>query len=270
MQDGKKIIGALSWGSLIGVLGGLIGLGGAEFRLPVLIEFFHFPLLQAIIINLTVSLVTVVFALIFRLGLTNPKSLVEGWPIILNILIGSLGGSYLGAHIATRVRESFLRKTVALFLVIIGFILIGHDVVFHNYDLQLPFMLKGLLGVVLGLGIGIFSSMLGVAGGELIIPTLIIIFAQDIKIAGTLSLAISIPTILLGLIRYERQRKWREIIPQRTVILGMALGSILGARVGSQLLQYAPSAWLEIFLGCILFISAYRLFHEKKDGVSTD
>jgi hypothetical protein len=36
-------------GSLIGKLGGLIGLGGAEFRLPVLVGLFRLQTLEAII-----------------------------------------------------------------------------------------------------------------------------------------------------------------------------------------------------------------------------
>jgi|GEM_PF-4556806 len=56
----KRNAQALSWGTGIGTLGGLIGLGGAEFRLPVLAGIFHFRMLDAIVINLLVSLVTVV------------------------------------------------------------------------------------------------------------------------------------------------------------------------------------------------------------------
>ena len=33
---------ALATGGVVGVLGGLIGLGGAEFRLTLLVGFFHY------------------------------------------------------------------------------------------------------------------------------------------------------------------------------------------------------------------------------------
>lgn len=35
-------IWAFAWGALVGILGGLIGLGGAEFRLPVLVSIFNY------------------------------------------------------------------------------------------------------------------------------------------------------------------------------------------------------------------------------------
>ena len=49
-------------GALIGVLGGLIGLGGAEFRLPLLISVFGFAALQAVIMNKAMSLIVVLTA----------------------------------------------------------------------------------------------------------------------------------------------------------------------------------------------------------------
>ena len=55
-------------GSLIGTLGGLIGLGGAEFRLPVLVGVFRFNTLEAVILNKAMSLVVVAAALLFRGG----------------------------------------------------------------------------------------------------------------------------------------------------------------------------------------------------------
>ena len=54
-------------GAGIGILGGLIGLGGAEFRLPLLIGLFGFAALQAVILNKAMSLVVVVTALPTRL-----------------------------------------------------------------------------------------------------------------------------------------------------------------------------------------------------------
>ena len=51
---------------MIGALGGLIGLGGAEFRLPLLIGAFRFAALQAVILNKAMSLVVVASALPFR------------------------------------------------------------------------------------------------------------------------------------------------------------------------------------------------------------
>jgi uncharacterized protein len=47
-------------------------------------------------------------------------------------------------------------------------------------------------GLALGIIIGLVSSILGVAGGELLIPTMMFIFGADIKTAGTASIVISL------------------------------------------------------------------------------
>ncbi|MET8307746.1 hypothetical protein [Micromonospora sp. NPDC005173] len=54
---------AFAAAAAVGVLGGMIGLGGAEFRLPLLIMLFGFAALQAVILNKALSLVVVLTAL---------------------------------------------------------------------------------------------------------------------------------------------------------------------------------------------------------------
>jgi hypothetical protein len=69
-QD-RRSVQLLLWafiaGAGIGVLGGMIGLGGAEFRLPLLIAAFGFAALAAVIMNKAMSLIVVVTALPARL-----------------------------------------------------------------------------------------------------------------------------------------------------------------------------------------------------------
>ena len=64
----KAGAGAFFAGMGIGTLGGLIGLGGAEFRLPLLIGMFRFAALEAVIVNKAMSLIVVTSALPFRTG----------------------------------------------------------------------------------------------------------------------------------------------------------------------------------------------------------
>ncbi|WP_251053935.1 hypothetical protein [Streptomyces sp. ISL-66] len=60
LRSAPLVFGA---GALVGVLGGMIGLGGAEFRLPLLIGMFGFAALSAVILNKAMSLVVVATAL---------------------------------------------------------------------------------------------------------------------------------------------------------------------------------------------------------------
>ena len=112
-------IWAFAWGALVGVLGGLIGLGGAEFRLPVLVGIFNYRTLQAIVVNLIVSLVTVTFSFIFRSGIVGLENVVANGATIVNILAGSLIGSYLGVNYATHVNERVLNRVIVVFLILL-------------------------------------------------------------------------------------------------------------------------------------------------------
>jgi len=142
-------------------------------------------------------------------------------------------------------------------------VLIAHNLIFSVGSLQLPSFLRISIGFVAGIMIGIFSSMLGVAGGELIIPTIILLFAVDIKLAGSLSLAISIPTIMMGLLKYRSQQRLKEVKSEKGFIGSMASGSILGAFIGSNLLRYVSSSLLYLILGAILLLSALKLAKHK-------
>ncbi|MGZ8239392.1 MAG: sulfite exporter TauE/SafE family protein, partial [Methylobacter sp.] len=66
-------------GALIGTLGGLIGLGGAEFRLPLLIGPFGFVALEAVIVNKAISLIVVASALPLRMGTVPLNELAAHW-----------------------------------------------------------------------------------------------------------------------------------------------------------------------------------------------
>jgi uncharacterized membrane protein YfcA len=104
---------AFTSGALIGTLGGLIGLGGAEFRLPLLISLFHFRGLEAVIINKATSLVVVATALPFRAGAVPFAEVGAHWPVIVNLLGGSLVGAWVGAEWATRLKSETLYRVIA-------------------------------------------------------------------------------------------------------------------------------------------------------------
>src|ERR1700680_4117847 len=57
---------ALACALLIGGIGGLIGLGGGEFRLPILVGLIGFAARAAVPMNQILSLITLVTALVVR------------------------------------------------------------------------------------------------------------------------------------------------------------------------------------------------------------
>lgn len=57
MDDKKTALLSFAIGAPIGCLGGLIGLGGAEFRLPFLLKTFRKPAKKAVALNMLISLI---------------------------------------------------------------------------------------------------------------------------------------------------------------------------------------------------------------------
>lgn len=259
----KNLATAFASGGIIGTLGGMIGLGGAEFRLPLLIGVFRFTVLEAVILNKAMSLVVVASALPFRAGTVPFADIAAHWPIIVNLLAGSLVGAWFGASSAVKMKQELLYRVIALLLVFIAVILLfGHD-----RDTVSGPSLTGIslfvAGVTAGFAIGAVASLLGVAGGELLIPTLILLFGADIKVAGSLSLAVSLPTMLVGFARYSRDGSFRVIGKNKGFLLIMAAGSLLGTFIGGLLLGIVPSTALLPMLAAILVLSAVKVWQHR-------
>lgn len=252
-------------GVAIGTLGGLIGLGGAEFRLPLLISVFAFVALEAVIVNKAISLVVVGSALAFRQRAIPLDVLLAHWPIAVNLLAGTLAGAWLGADLATRLRAATLYRVIAVLLLAVSAVLaLGHDPSAPPAAQLAHGSALIVLGLVAGVLIGGIASLLGVAGGEFLIPTLVLLFGLDIKLAGSMSLAISLPTMMVGFARYSRDRSFDALRGNKAFVLVMAVGSMIGAFLGAQLLGLVSERILVPLLVALLVFSAVNIWTHSR------
>lgn len=257
---------AFAAGAAVGVLGGLVGLGGAEFRLPLLIGVFGFGALSAVILNKAMSLVVVAAAIPARL-LAVPFSEVAGeWSIVVNLLAGSLVGAWVGASWATRMRTASLYRVIALLLVVIAVVFAAS----HRGVVPDP-SLSGVglfvAGVLAGFGIGVVAAVMGVAGGELLIPTITVLYAVDVKLAGSLSLLVSLPTMLVAFFRYSRDQSFGVLRRYPWFVVSMAAGSVVGTVLGGLLLGFVPSAIIVPLVVLLLLASAWKVWRHSGAGV---
>lgn len=263
MKAAKQLPAAFATGAIVGALGGLIGLGGAEFRLPILIGLFRFAAIEAVILNKAMSLVVVASALPFRTATIPWSAIADHWMVIVNLLAGSLFGAWLGADWATRLKTQTLYRVIALLLLAIAAVLLlGHDPATAAKPL-FDGTFQAIAGVVAGFIIGGVAALLGVAGGELLIPTLVLLFGADVKLAGSLSLAVSLPTMIAAFARYSRDQSFAVLGQNRSFLLVMAAGSILGTFIGGRLLGVVPNLLLLPLLASILVISAIKIWRHS-------
>lgn len=261
-QSSRSVNGFLA-GSLIGTLGGLIGLGGAEFRLPVLIGGFRLATLEAVIMNKAMSLVVVTAALIFRIKTISLDMLWAHHSIVINLLAGSLIGAWWAAGHAMTMSRTLLNRFILVLLAGLSLVIL-FEAFFGFHSTGVPLINSSitlfLVGLLAGFGIGIVAALLGVAGGELLIPTIVLLYGADIKLAGSLSLAVSLPTMLVGFTRYIQSDAFAVLRQESALFRWMAVGSVFGAGVGSLLLGLVPTRFLMGLLGIILLISTVKTF----------
>lgn len=257
---------AFGWCIPIGGLAGLIGLGGGEFRLPVLMHVVGFGAKAAVPLNLMVSLVTLSFALVIRSGAISLGSVLPYLPDVIGLAAGGILSAFYGARVVSAINGAQLVKNIAAMLAVLGALLLV-EVAFPFRQLHaLPddAAVHVAVGFAVGIGIGLVSSMLGVAGGELLIPTLMFVFGADIRVAGSASILISVLVVLSGLYRY-----WRlDAIPKGRgvyrISAAMSAGSILGALLGGLAVAYAPVDFLKVLLGCVLLAAAVKTMAHRK------
>ncbi len=128
--------------------------------------------------------------------------------------VDARGVGWIGATRATRMRSSTLYKVLAALLVLIAASLAASHVGTIE-PLSLPLPVRIAAGLIAGIGIGIGAALMGVAGGELLIPTIVLLFAVDIKTAGSLSLIVSLPTMLVAFARYSRDGSFTSSRPDQ-------------------------------------------------------
>jgi uncharacterized membrane protein YfcA len=102
--------------------------------------------------------------------------------------------------------------------------------------------------LLFGLGVGIVSGLLGIGGGVLLVPGLMILFGLTQTQAQGTSLAVLIPPIGI-LAAWEYYRQGQVHLP---VVALIAVGFCLGAFLGARWVMQFPVETLRVAFGCLL------------------
>ena len=85
---------------------------------------FGYAARRAVALNLAISLITVVSALLIRGGTLSLAPLVGLLPIAAAMIVGAVSAAYVGTALVHRVSERLLERVILVFLVVIGTALI--------------------------------------------------------------------------------------------------------------------------------------------------
>jgi uncharacterized protein len=244
----------------IGGLAGLVGLGGGEFRLPVLTQVIGFSPRAAIPLNLLISLAALSFALATRSHAVPVSGVIAHWPEVTGLTLGGTVSAIFGARVVLALSERRLTMVTATLIAALGLVLLVEAVIpFGNALLAIDALfIRALAGLLVGLGVGAVSSMLGVAGGELLIPALMFLFGADIRVAGSASLLISLAIVATGVWRYRQAGALPITGGPRRIAISMSAGSLIGAVLGGMAVAVAPAILLKVVLGAVLIFTAIK------------
>jgi uncharacterized membrane protein YfcA len=119
-------------------------------------------------------------------------------------------------------------------------------------------MLRDALAVAGGFVIGAASGVVGIGGGVLLVPMMVLGFGFPQHLAQGTSLAAIIPTAVVGAATHQRQRTvvWRAVL-----LLGVA--GVVGAIAGALVALSLPRELLARVFGAFLLFSAWRLWPRK-------
>lgn len=115
-------------------------------------------------------------------------------------------------------------------------------------------MLEIVALIALGLFAGAIAASLGLGGGIIFVPALVVLFGFDQHIAQGTSLAVIFPTAIVATVAHTRMGnvRWRLAIP--IGIAGIA-GAVLGAQIA---LRLDPDLLRRLF-GIFLTLLAIRM-----------
>lgn len=113
--------------------------------------------------------------------------------------------------------------------------------------LWLAYMVTGLLA-------GMFSALLGVGGGIILLPAMTLLFKVDMHRAAGTSLAVILPIALIGIWRHN---SLGNVDARMAVLLGA--GGAVGALIGAALADALPEPVLRRLFGALMLVMALRL-----------
>ncbi len=111
--------------------------------------------------------------------------------------------------------------------------------------------------VVLGICAGVLSGALGLGSGIILVPTLVLLCRFGQKSAQGMALAVMVPMVLVGALRYWKNPE----IEINTVIVGLIIcGALAGVLAGTELASRLPSHILRKVFAAVLVIAAIKMF----------
>ena len=228
----------LLYGALSGALGGLMGVGGGIILVPLLVHALHRTQHEAhgtsLAFIIAVSLVAAGSYMRFeRIDL----------PLAGLLALGAVPGVLLGARIARAMSARRLRQAFGVLMLITAARILAIPPRPEAAGAPWP----ALLDVALGGVVGIVAGLLGVGGGVIMVPVLVLAQRIDQHTAQGISLLVIVPTAVVGAWSHARHgHVVTRLLP--ALMAGGAAGAWLGAALAHRIDAPLLSRLFALFL----------------------
>jgi uncharacterized membrane protein YfcA len=219
-----------------------VGHGGASGYLAVMAIFVIAPPVMkqtALMLNLGVSLMS--FIAFYRQGYFK-------WTLFWPFALGSIPAAFLGARIP--LTDSTYKQILGacLFLAVIRMVVTLKE----SGTRSLP----ALVGIVTGAVIGLLSGMIGIGGGIILSPLLLLFRWASLKEAAAVSALFIFVNSVSGL---AGLKTWIPIDQSQMMywLAASLVGGFLGARWGAAIASNIKVKWI---LALVLVIASLKLF----------
>ncbi len=242
--------------AVIGLSLGLIGGGGSIITVPVLVYVLGVEAHEAVGMSLAVvgatSLVGAV--LHYRRGTVQLKT---------GLMFGAAGivGALVGSPLTRLLSPSALMMTFATLMLVVAVLMLrrnSNDFKVES-DEQILSVWKALLA---GFGVGVLTGFLGVGGGFLIVPALMMFGGLGMKEAIGTSLFVIFLNCIAGLIGHASQNNFDWNLTALVTILAVAgtiFGTLLSHRVAANKLQKGFAVFV-LAVAIFLMAKNYTVF----------
>ncbi|OIJ32793.1 MULTISPECIES: sulfite exporter TauE/SafE family protein [unclassified Microbacterium] len=186
-------------GLLAGLLSGLFGVGGGTVIVPLLVLLLAFDQRLAAGTSLAAIVPTATVGVI-----SYAASGSVAWIPALILAAGAVVGAQIGTRLLPRISQTALRWGFVGFLIVV---IVSLFLVIPSRDAVFELTwLTAIALVAVGVGTGVLAGLIGVGGGVIVVPVLMLAFGTSDLVAKGTSLLMMIPTALSGTVGNLRNR----------------------------------------------------------------
>ncbi|WP_216827777.1 sulfite exporter TauE/SafE family protein [Alkalihalobacterium elongatum] len=254
-------------GVIIGTFSGLFGIGGGVILAPLLL-IIGTPPTVAIGTSLMLSLSTSLFGTIAHLRLKNIRWKVAGIIAVAGILSVQITQPFV-LYLERQGLDEIVIPIVFIILLLSFASMLWRER--PNEDTEIvkkPKFPQYIYFILIGLIAGMFSVMLGVSGGFIIVPLLIGLLRFPVRTAVGTSLASVVLIVLVGFVKYTLTTPIEYIIGL-VLIAGTFFGSPLGAKLTNFFKNDEMKKLLSFLYISLALSIAFRMFLSPTLGIIT-